>query len=102
MNSPNGNTMQPEGTRATGGWTRWAVIGIALLVAYPLSIGPVYRIVHPTGRPANWHRQRWPDVVPVVYQPLGFLCAKSWTAESTVCRYLSFWGEDPACGTYPK
>ena len=82
---------------------RTATIGLALLVAYPLSIGPVYRIVQiPTGRPANLHRQYWAEAVPVVYQPLAFVCSKSWTAESTVCRYLNRWGEGPSCGTYPK
>jgi hypothetical protein len=79
-----------------------AMIGIALFVAYPLSIGPVYRIVHPTGRPASMHRQNWAEVVPFIYRPLGFVCTESWTAEVAVCRYLDWWGEGPACGTYPN
>jgi hypothetical protein len=95
--------MQAEGAKEFGkSWCRTATIGIALLVAYPLSIGPVYQIVHPTGRPSTLHRQYWAEAVPVVYQPLAFVCSKSWTAENTDCRYLAWWGEGPSCGTYPK
>jgi hypothetical protein len=91
-------SMKSESRRCR--WT--AAIGVAVLVVYPLSIGPVYRIVHPTGRPTSFRRQDWPAVVPVVYQPLGFACSKWWPAESAVCRYLALWGEGPSCGTYAK
>jgi hypothetical protein len=95
--------MQADRAREIGKWCRrTATVALVLLVAYPLSIGPVYRIVHPTGRSPSPHRQYWAEAVPFVYQPLAFVCSKSWTAESTVCRYLDWWGEGPACGTYPK
>jgi hypothetical protein len=95
--------MQADRVKAKAGWRSWTVpIGIALLVAYPLSIGPVFWILHPTGRQQSMHRQYWAEVVPVVYQPLAFVCSKSWIAESIVCRYLALWGEGPSCGTYPK
>ena len=52
--------MQADGAEIIGkSRRRTATIGLALLVAYPLSIGPVYRIVHPTGRPSSLHRQYW-------------------------------------------
>ena len=92
------DTVQAKGRRRHS----TAIIGVALLAAYPFSIGPVYRIIHPMGRPASFHRQKWAEVVPFVYQPLAFVCSKSWFAEITVCRYLAWWGEAPACGTYPK
>lgn len=63
-------------------WIFWLVI--ALLFAYPLSLGPV----------AKYYKARRPVPAAIValYQPLEFLDGKSSTAHRVFKWYLRIWG----------
>ncbi len=72
-----------EENRKKGGWTWVAILLAALLVAYPLSLGPAIMLVGATGT----HQDPiWFGVFQCVYGPLAFMPAP-------IDDALQRWGE---------
>ena len=72
-----------DSTHDKGGslWILWSLIGLHL--AYPLSIGPV-ALAYKNKRP--------PNLVLVVYAPLGYPYTHSATVRRVVDWYFHLWG----------
>jgi len=64
------------------GTLRFILIFMAIVLAYPLSIGPV----------ARGYRGRPPEFVNTLYTPLWALCDRSRVATDTLIWYLGLWG----------
>jgi hypothetical protein len=74
-----------DSTHDKGGgslWILWSVIG--LLLAYPLSTGPVLKFCISKGRP--------PPVIVALYTPLETLYNKSSAAHKFFDWYFHLWG----------
>jgi len=63
-------------------WFMWA--GLAFLIAYPLSIGPVAKLYSSTGSA--------PEAVRAFYAPLGLVYHQSETARKAFDWYAELWG----------
>ena len=62
-------------------WILWSVIG--LLLAYPLSIGPVA---------LAYKDKHVPNFVYAVYEPLDYVCSHSSPVKRVMVWYLHLWG----------
>jgi len=65
-------------------WILWGFM--ALLIAYPLSIGPVARFYKASSS------RRPPSFVIAIYTPILALCDRSEVAGHTLVWYLGLWG----------
>jgi hypothetical protein len=67
-------------------WWVWALIVPLLLIAYPLSIGPVYWMLSREGvPPVAW------TVIGAVYAPLGFVSEYIPPLKRAIELYLYWW-----------
>lgn len=74
-------TFRPRGTSETRAWIWWAIP--ALLLLYPLSIGPV-DIVY-----CRCERYSWLQLaIRTAYKPLGFSCEKSRVLNDALGSYI--------------
>ena len=66
-------------------WIVWVLLAV-LLLAYPLSYGPAFRLAldsRDSGTNILTHR--------TVYAPIGWLCTRSKTARAVTLWYLGLW-----------
>ncbi|MDB5339517.1 MAG: hypothetical protein JWN70_5136 [Planctomycetaceae bacterium] len=72
-------------------WLWWTLAGLMLLVAYPLSMGPVAWVFEI----CDVENGEWAsELATVFYRPIGRLVAWSPACESIYIQYLSLWVKD--------
>ena len=68
-------------------WSMWLVVGLALLVAYPLSIGPMYFLAN------NGYLPQWVGKLRI-YRPLHFLGEQIQPIAEWTYWYCSLWVDE--------
>jgi hypothetical protein len=78
--------MSDEHEKHTRAWLLWALIALVVL-AYPLSLGPVgSRVLLSTG-----DFNEAPQKLSGIYAPVGWLCKHSDSARRVVLGYMFWW-----------
>jgi hypothetical protein len=77
--------MSDEPKKQARPWIVWALI-LLVLLGYPLSYGPAYRL-HFYSRDPKAHVR----IVGTVYAPIGWLCTRSKPARAVTIWYLGLW-----------
>ncbi len=77
--------MSDEPKRRARAWIAWTA-GVLLLLAYPLSMGPVTSYAINSGNLRLW------QIANTAYAPIGWLRAHSEPLRSLIDWYMGFWG----------
>jgi hypothetical protein len=80
--------MSDEPKKRRWAWIGWVVGLLLVLVGYPLSTGPAYRMAFSS----DMDHARCLNTLCTIYKPIGWLRAHSDSGRACVDRYMAVWG----------